>query len=153
MKNFHIYIAITTFLLISIVFASCKKDDADRTKPTINLVEPTDGDALKAGDEIHFNCEFADDIELKSYKIDINAKDVGHTHTKHAENPWTYNNTWNFDVGKKNINVHHHEIVIPETIGGFEIKHGTYHFGVYCTDATGNERSVFIDIEIESAQL
>jgi hypothetical protein len=29
------------------------------------------------------------------------------------------------------------------------IERGEYHFGIFCTDKTGNETSVFIDIIIE----
>lgn len=155
MKN-QINILVIGMLLTAIAFTSCKKDDVDSTKPTINVVEPANEDVLYAGDEIHFECEFADDVELKSYKVDIHINDDGHTHTKtilEEENPWTYNNTWDFETGKKNASIHHHEIVIPETIDGVEIEHGDYHFGIYCTDAAGNESSVFIDIEIEGDHL
>ena len=152
MKNIQKHIVVISFLSILVVFASCKKDDVDNTKPTITVVEPADDAVLHPGEEIHFDCEFADDVELKSYKIDIHINEDGHGHTKtifESENAWTYNNTWNFEAGKKNADIHHHEIVIPEIIDGQEIKHGHYHFGVYCTDVAGNESNVFIEIEIE----
>lgn len=154
MKNIINYIAVISILLTSAVFTSCEKDDVDNTKPTINIVEPANEEILHAGEEIHFDCEFIDDVELKSYKIEIHINADGHSHTKtilEAETPWTYSNTWDFEAGKKNADIHHHEIVIPTTIDGVEIQHGEYHFGVYCTDVAGNESNVFIGIDIEVA--
>jgi hypothetical protein len=123
-----------------IAFSSCgKDDDADTTKPVINLVEPEEGDVLKIGGDVHFDLELSDDVMLKSYKVDIHSNFDGHVHsaTLRAESPetvdFTFNKSWDLS-GQKNADIHHHEIEIPANATP-----GDYHLMVYCTDAAGNE--------------
>jgi hypothetical protein len=141
---------ITKFLIIcltaifSVAFASCK-EDGDTTKPVINLIEPEDGDVLKIGGElgVHFDAEFSDNEMLASYKVNIHPDFDGHTHTKDATTvDFEFERTWDIS-GKKNADVHHHEIKIPENATP-----GDYHLMVYCLDAAGNESHVTVDIEL-----
>jgi hypothetical protein len=139
----NIYISVICLTAIfSFLFVSC--DDGDTTKPVINLIEPAEGDSLLIGDEhgIHFEAEFSDNEALSSYKIEIhnNFKDHGHnTRAGSAEETVAF--AWDsiyYDIsGKKNTEIHHHGVKIPENA-----KPGKYHLMVYCTDAAGNEANV-----------
>ncbi|MCK9207313.1 MAG: DUF4625 domain-containing protein [Salinivirgaceae bacterium] len=154
MKNSKI-MAIS-LMAILVVGSSCKKDDVDNTPPVVILGEPANEDSLTIGEEVHFECDFSDDAELKSYKVDIHFND-GHTHNKSAEtfgeegHPWTLEQSWDFEAGLKNSHIHHHEIVVPDSVVGElgvlePVLRGEYHFGVYCTDVAGNESHVYIDV-------
>ncbi|MBN1989963.1 MAG: DUF4625 domain-containing protein [Bacteroidales bacterium] len=142
---------LTVALFATALFSACEKD-GDTQKPTITIIEPTSGTALIAGDEIHFEADFSDNQELKSYKIDIHSAEDGHTHTKsiaaedHAS--WALQKSWSFEAGQKNAHIHHHEIVIPTTIDGVAIETGRYHLLVYCTDKDGNESWKAVSITI-----
>jgi hypothetical protein len=131
--------------LFSIAFITCKDDDT--TKPTINLIEPAEGDSLQIGGEhgVHFEAEFSDNEMLASYKVDIhpNFDDHAHAKTKAAEQTvdFEFNKSWKDISGKKNAPVHHHEIKIPA-----DATPGRYHLMVYCTDAAGNETYVTVNI-------
>ncbi|MDR1624405.1 MAG: DUF4625 domain-containing protein [Tannerellaceae bacterium] len=123
-----------------ITFLSCDKDDdADTTKPVINLIEPEEGDILKIGSDVHFDLEVSDDVALKSYKVDIHPNFDGHVHsaTLRSESletvDFTFNKSWDLSA-QKNAAIHHHEIEIPASATP-----GDYHLMVYCTDVAGNE--------------
>ncbi|WP_423127892.1 DUF4625 domain-containing protein [Gaoshiqia sp. Z1-71] len=156
MKNTCLFM--TVFFISVFIFSSCSDDDLDSTPPSILVSAPVDDEIVYIGGDIHFECEFSDDIELHSYKIEIHNNFDEHNHNKSAsieedeEKPFSYTKTWTFEQGQKNSHVHHHEISIPETIDGLPVAHGAYHFGIYCTDAAGNESHVFIDIIIEEGE-
>ncbi len=143
-----------TPLLLTAIFAasliSCS-ETGDTTKPVINLISPTDGEAVAAdGEGMHFEMELSDDKGLAAYKIEIHSNFDGHSHSVAARSEddsetvdFYYNNTWDDIAGQLNATVHHHEIVIPT-----DATHGDYHFIVYCTDEAGNESYVVSSIEI-----
>jgi hypothetical protein len=137
MKN-KIYIASICFLTIySFLYTSC--DDGDTTKPVINLVEPEEGDSLLIGGDVHFDVKFSDNEMLGSYKVEIHNNFNDHGHDLRAAGDtvdFTFEKVWDLS-GKKNTDVHHHEIEIPG-----DATPGKYHFMVYCTDAAGNESHV-----------
>ena len=145
------FVILTVALLATALFSACEKD-GDTQKPTINIIEPTDGTELLAGEEIHFEVEFSDNQELKSYKVDIHSAEDGHSHTKSMSTdehiPWAMQKSWDFEVGQKNAHIHHHEIVIPTAIDGVPIETGHYHMLIYCTDKEGNESWKAIGIAI-----
>ncbi len=153
MKKVRFLVAI--MLMTSIFFvASCEKDKVDTQKPVITISAPQEEEALYIGAEIHFEVDFTDDTELKSYKVDIHSNFNGHTHkgTNSDSVAWSFQQSWNFDAGQKNAHIHHHEIVIPSEFNGKKISQGDYHFMIYCTDAAGNESWIAIPVEImESA--
>ena len=132
------------FLMISmgLIFQACSDDnEVDTEKPVIEINDPLDGQHFHPGDEIHFDAEFSDNVELNQFKIDIHWGE-GHDH-KSSQNgeEWTYE--YIGELSGRNQHVHMH-IDIPENA-----KHGEYHFLVYCTDKAGNESWVALDIHIE----
>ncbi len=148
------YIIVAMLLISSFAIISCEKEDADTQKPVITLSAPAEDEVLYIGADVHFEIDFQDDVELKSYKVDIHSNFDGHTHKSTATGDsvaFSYQKSWNFDAGQKNAHVHHHEIVIPEEIDGHEISQGDYHFMIYCTDAAGNESWLAVPIEIKKS--
>jgi hypothetical protein len=136
----------------SVIFVSCEKKDGDTIAPQITIDEPIDDEVLILGADVHFEADFLDDVELKSYKIDIHDNFNGHSHKSlQTKVPWTYQKSWTFDTGLKNAHIHHHEILVPEMVDGDSIQPGHYHFMVYCTDAAGNESWTARDVEIVAA--
>ncbi len=139
--------------LTVLFFTSCSDDDdnnVDTTRPVIVLNEPTDHQEFLPGEEIHFDADFSDNVELGSYKIEIHDASDGHSHrSAHDDHDvaWAYEITNQFEAGLRNQNVHTH-IDIPVTINGEPIKEGHYHLGVFCTDRAGNQSQVFVEIVI-----
>lgn len=144
------FVIIPLILVLAIFLSSCEKDK-DTVKPVIELNEPAEGDTLWVGEEVHFEAEFTDDVELKSYKVDIHNDFDGHGHKSSLSDtePWLYTCSWNFDPGLKNSHVHMHEIVVPAEVNGKPIATGPYHVMVYCTDAAGNESWTVVKVYIE----
>ena len=140
------YISLAAIVFALVFASSCQTKDTDTTKPTINLIEPSDGTVLVVGEEVHLEMELEDDVQLASYAVDIHLAD-GHTHKVEAQ-AWAYKNSWTDIAGKRNTTVHHHEIVVPATVNGAPILPGDYHFMVYLTDAAGNESYTVADVEI-----
>lgn len=139
------YILSVFAIAFTFVFTSCSKDDdADTTAPVIELDEPEDGDELKIGADVHFECDFKDDVMLSSYLIEIHSNFDGHSHktsTRAAEGePFFFKKSYDIS-GLRNTHVHHHDVVIPENT-----QEGRYHLVVYCTDAAGNQSLVARDI-------
>ena len=93
--------------------------------------------------------DLSDDVMLKSYKIDIHNNLDHHSHGgTRAEGeggvPFVFNRSYDVS-GKKNVHVHHHDIVIPE-----DATPGDYHLMVYCTDAAGNETYITRNIVLST---
>lgn len=150
------YLAATFLTLISLTafMASCSDDDkGDTTPPTINLIDPAEGEELLIGDAsgVHLEMELSDNEMLASYKIDIHSNFDGHNHSRAKETEtvaFSLQKSWDVS-GQKNAHIHHHEIVIPENATP-----GNYHMMVYCTDAAGNEsyvaRNIVLSHDAES---
>lgn len=147
MRKPILLISILSFLFF---LNACEKDGGDTTRPGILIGAPTDGDTLFVGQDIHFEADFMDETELKSYKIDIHNNFDGHNHksTSDEYEPWLFQQSWNFEAGKKNAHIHHHEVVVPELVNGKDIATGPYHFMVYCTDAAGNESWTVVGVVV-----
>ena len=144
---------------IAVALVSCKKEDVDNTVPEISLVQPVFDQTIAIGSSISFEATFTDNVALKAYKIDIHSAE-GHVHTKYAKlnpnegHPWTYEKSWDFESGLSQSEVKHNLIEVPDSIMGEEgflepLMPGEYHMGVFCTDISGNESHVFIDIILE----
>ena len=150
-------------LLSTFVMISCEKNKKDTEKPTIKLIEPENGDALKPSDKgIHFEVEFADNEALGSYKVNIHPAG-GHTHEQAAPqfangDSIAFEKTW-FESefiaageqsisGKRNTTIQHDKIVIPPTVNGKPLKEVNYHFMVTCLDKAGNEKFVVHNVKI-----
>jgi hypothetical protein len=144
MKKRISFLTICTMMVIfSISFTACK-EDSDTTKPVINLIEPEEGDILQIGNEegVHFDVELSDNEMLASYKVDIHPNFDNHSHTKSTDETVDFEFAHSWDIsGKKNADIHHHEILIPENATP-----GNYHLVVYCTDAAGNESHVAVNV-------
>lgn len=141
-------------LTATMFLTSCSNDDdaVDTVDPVIAINEPHDEDGFAPGGEIHFDALFTDNVALASYKIEIHEDFDGHTHgfTKQAEqdNPWSFEQVFNIPAGQKSFTAEQH-IDIPEMLNGEAISEGAYHFGVFVTDAAGNESQAFLEIHIE----
>lgn len=159
-------------LLSMLAFVACEKEEVDNEKPVILLHAPTDGEAIKPGSDIHFDVEFSDNVALSSYKVNIHGAFDGHTHgvanpsLRATDEGEEFERTW-FEAefiemgeepiaGKRSVTIHHHRMVIPETISRtvngqtveMPLKEGHYHFMVYCTDEAGLESFVAKEITI-----
>jgi hypothetical protein len=81
------------------------------------------------------------------YKIEIHPNFDNHSHAQARDVSetvdFTFNKEWNDIRGKKNADIHHHEIKIP-----INATPGHYHLMVYCTDVAGNESHVAISVEL-----
>lgn len=149
------YIAIVA---LASAFTSCSSSDdsVDTEKPVIVLNAPEEGAKLEAGKDVHFDMEVSDNEALGSYNVDIHNDFDGHTHgivamaedhdhedENEHRTPFQFNKTWDNIYGKKNDDVHHHEIIIPA-----DAKRGKYHFVVKVLDKAGNQEMVYRNIEI-----
>jgi len=138
-------------LLTSVCFSACDKDDkGDVTPPVIKLAEPEEGDELLIGGEhgVHLEMDLSDDVELKSYRINIHNNFDHHSHgekTKAAgeTKAFSFDKVYNDAEGKKNHHVHNHDIVIPA-----DATPGDYHLMIYCTDAAKNETYIARNIKL-----
>ncbi|MDR1335652.1 MAG: DUF4625 domain-containing protein [Tannerella sp.] len=131
--------------LLLIVCNSCR-EDSDTARPVILLTEPAEGEVLQIGNEhgVHFEAEFSDNEMLASYKVNIHPDFDGHTHTRAASEEtvdFEFDKSWS--LSGKNAAIHHHEIMIPENATP-----GAYHLMVYCTDASGNESYITVNVEL-----
>ncbi|WP_372917153.1 DUF4625 domain-containing protein [Salegentibacter sp.] len=139
----------------SLLFTSCSDDDnvVDTEAPEISIMEPHDEEEIAPGGEIHFEALFTDDVELASYKVEIHNAFDDHTHAstkneEHNDNPWSYSEVFTIEPGNTNFEALQH-IPVPSEIKGEHISEGPYHFGVFVTDAAGNESQAFFEIHIE----
>lgn len=148
-------------LSVTLVLTACSDDDdiiVDTQAPVIEINNPTEGQAISPGSVIHFDADFTDNVELSSYKIDVHNAFDGHSHQTRTmavssgddsqDNPWNYNEVFSIESGQDNFHAHEH-ISIPTEINGQPVSQGHYHFGVFLTDAAGNESQAFLEIHIE----
>lgn len=141
-KIIYAFAVVATLLL-----GSCSSDsssDADIQKPSITIFKPLDGSIITAGQDLLVNIDFADNVGLASYKIDIHYTGDGHTHKMMDGEPhqeWTYE--YSQYISGKTVNK---ELAIPVPIG----IEGTYHFGVFAIDTSGNQSMVWQEISIHS---
>ncbi len=117
-------------LVFGLFLASCGSSDG----PEITLNDPSNGEVYQRGTDMHFDMDVSDESGLASYTIDIHADGLA--------NGWEVNQTW--PIEGTSINVHHHELVIPD-----EVDPGEYHFEVIATDTDGNSSDVHVDIQIQ----
>ncbi len=159
MRKLNKNLFVTMVALLAIGFVSCRKEKIDTEKPTITIHAPHNQGHLLIGGKngVHFDVEFADNVALKSYKVDIHNNFDGHSHQLPAVQRVQANNdsiafsfmrAWNTIEGQKNAKVHQHEIKIPVEINGKPVKTGNYHFVVYCLDKAGNESFKAIDVKL-----
>lgn len=139
------------FILL-IVVVSCKKNSssepppvpvADKTAPTISLVDPVAGKSFVLGTPLHLQMDLGDNIELKSYKVVITKSLKGL-----VTSDWAFSNTWIIAAGKKTFNVNHNEITVPLTVTGNQTTTGNYDLTITCLDTSGNEAAKTLTIAL-----
>lgn len=103
-----------------------------------------DGQEVHAGEELLIKIDFTDNIGLASYKIDIHYSDDGHVH---RTTDTTTNELWAYEfsepISGKNI-TKELSIEVPQNT------EGTYHFGVFAIDTSGNQNLVWQSIHIHN---
>ena len=129
-------------------FLSCS-DDNDTQKPSVEIVSPENEALFNPGESISLNVIFGDNEELASYKIEIHLNADGHNHKSSTllEAPFEFSQVGGFEKGltRSELNL---DIPIPTTIQEVAVKEGEYHLGIHCIDKAGNEREVFIAVDI-----
>src|SRR5690554_421894 len=145
MKN--IKFIILWLLSLSLISVSCSNDDSqtDTQKPSIALITPQDEQVFEAGEQIHVQANFTDNVALASYKIDIHYAGDGHQHRTLSEDEnqqWAYETTGSLSGTSDTIHI---DILIPT-----DAEEGHYHFGVYAVDASGNQQVVWSEIEVHN---
>lgn len=150
MKTRNYTFAIIALSILSLTNIACSDDDGDTTKPVITLNAPAEGANLLIGDEhgIHLDMDLEDNEMLGSYKINIHPNFNGHTHTRNESAgtvDFEFTRVWDVS-GVKNTHVHQHDIKIPANATP-----GHYHLMVFCTDASGNQSSVAVNIELSDS--
>jgi len=140
----NLLLAISFVALLGVVSCDENSDPIDTTAPSIEMGDPLSGESFEAGNSVHFEASFSDDIELGAYKIDIHNNFDGHSHGRVAgtnEDPdllkWSLSESFDFDPGLRNSDVHlHDELEIPQNTMA-----GPYHFIVSAVDRSGNSTS------------
>ena len=141
-------IAQLSFAIISFLsIVSCSDDDSavDTTKPTIEIVSPTNDQEIEPGTTFGFKANLADNSGLASYKIEVHSADDGH---HHKGNNQTLGEKFAFEVTRqvpneaKNFKAEE-EIEVPATA-----TEGHYHVGITVLDTFGNQNQQFIEIFI-----
>ncbi|MCD8184148.1 MAG: DUF4625 domain-containing protein [Bacteroides sp.] len=132
--------------------ASCDDNDktSDVTPPIISLIEPEEGAELLIGSEngVHLEMDLTDDVELKSYRINVHSNFDHHGHTTRADDGTvasSFDQVYDDAAGKKNHHVHMHDIKIPANATP-----GDYHLMIYCTDAAKNETYIARNIVLST---
>jgi hypothetical protein len=126
------YMKNTVFLFATgIVFTGllgCGKDDG----PQLTLIEPTNHQAYARGTDIHFDMQISSEEELADCRIYLH---------KESGAGWIFDST--YVLTGKNIEIHHHDMVIPP-----DAAVGEYHLDVTVRDVAGKsaKRDVHIDI-------
>jgi hypothetical protein len=121
-------VKIFSIVMASVLFvASCKK--MDDVKPLITVSTPVNGDVAVKGKTFLFKAKFSDNRELSQYKIDIHGDFDIHGHTTQQEE---WETILIGDLSGKEQEIER-TISVPA-----DIKSGTYHFIVECTDKAGN---------------
>ncbi len=142
---------ILILLIVINGFSGGKKDSTpesappDTTKPVISLTDPISNKNFILGSTLHLLMDISDNVELKSYKVDIHKSLKGV-----VTSDWVYLITWVIPTGKKTYKIDHNEIVIPATITGKPVTIGNYVMVVSCMDLAGNEISTNITITLSN---
>lgn len=111
--------------------------------PAIKLEAPEEGSEVYVGRDLHFVAFLKDSRGLASYAILILPIE-GETLVGDAAFNVSYNNTWTLP-NEKIIQLHHHEITIPE-----DAATGKYLFTLSCTNRSKNKAEVSRVITIKN---
>lgn len=134
-----------SFALLSFVsiVACSDSEDADTTKPTVNVISPTDHQEIEPGTTLNFKAALADNVGLKSYKIEIHSAEDGHEHkAKKSGEDFEYHITNDVPNSAKNFEVNQ-AIPIPT-----DVAEEHYHVGITVIDVNGNQNQQFVEVFI-----
>lgn len=134
-----------SFALLSFVsiVACSDSEDADTTKPTVTIISPTDHQEIAPGTTLNFKAALADNVGLKSYKIEIHSAEDGHEHKAKKEGEdFEYHITNDVPNSAKNFEVNQ-AISIPTNVAE---EH--YHVGITVIDVNGNQNQQFVEVFI-----
>jgi uncharacterized membrane protein len=134
-------------LSLGLLSVSCSSDDSqtDTQKPSITLITPQDEQEFEAGEQIHVQANFTDNMALASYKIDIHYTGDSHQHrtlSADEHQQWAYETTGSLSGTSDMIHI---DILIPSNA-----EEGHYHFGVYAIDVSGNQQVIWSEIEVHN---
>ncbi|MCW3785201.1 DUF4625 domain-containing protein [Plebeiibacterium sediminum] len=130
MKNIQFLLSIT--LVANLLFVSCEDDDnQDNTKPTVTELEVGHDGEAHIGEALHLEFYVEDNDLLDYYSVEIHGGEEGQEESEITG--WKYEEEFTEIRNKKNYTVHHHGIMIPETV-----EEGEYHFHLRVVDMSGN---------------
>ena len=121
-------LALTTLLMAAVGFSACSESH----ELSVELLAPTNGQAFSIGDDIHFDMHVHAGEELSKYRIEIHPE---------GTSSWEVNQEW--PLTGKDVDVHHHEIVVPATAAA-----GDYHFEVMVFTQSGDSARQHVDIMV-----
>jgi|SRR5690606_556164 len=140
-------LASLSFAIISLfVVSSCSDDDAvvDTTKPTIEIISPTDHQEVEPGSVFTVKANLADNVGLASYKIEIHSAEDGHEHKAKQLNEEHYEYAFTGEVpNKATTYTLEHAITIPA-----DAPEEHYHVGITVLDVNGNQNQQFVEVFI-----
>lgn len=141
-------IASLSFALIGLlIISSCSDDDnmvADTTKPTIQIITPTDDQEIEPGSVLNFKADLKDNIGLASYKIEVHSAEDGHQHKATQLEAEEFHYDFSAEVPSKSP-----EFTVEKSINVPEdVKEGHYHVGITVLDVNGNQNQQFIEVFI-----
>ena len=115
----NVFAIVLLFSLLTLT--ACNKDKED---PKIEVSTPEAHSEHHWGDEVDIKATFTDDVELKSYHVEIGDVDGNHTHEFHFSDEGDINGTEYSYSGK---------LTVPSDI------EEVYYLHFHVTDAEGNE--------------
>lgn len=136
---------IILWIVVSIVFTGCEKDEIDNIPPKIDadfVSFPLQCDEIKRGETFIFKAKFTDDFELGSFGLDVHNNFDHHNHStetgvcasdtiKTPVNPYVLLKNYEIPKGLKSYEANV-SIDVP-----LDIDPGDYHFMIKVTDKAG----------------
>lgn len=140
-------LASLSFAIISLIgISSCSDDDAvvDTTKPTIEIISPTDHQEVEPGSVFTVKANLADNVGLASYKIEIHSAEDGHEHKAKQLLATDFEYSFVGEIANKPTAYNlEHAITIPA-----DAAEEHYHVGITVLDVNGNQNQQFVEIFI-----
>lgn len=139
-------IASLSFAIISLIgISSCSDDDTvDTTKPTIEIISPTDHQEVEPGSVLTVKANLTDNVGLASYKIEIHSADDGHEHKSKQLLATDFEYSFVGEIANKpTAYTLEHAITIPA-----DAAEEHYHVGITVLDVNGNQNQQFVEIFI-----
>ncbi len=140
-------LASLSFAIISLIgISSCSDDDAvvDTTKPTIEIITPTDHQEVEPGSVFSVKANLVDNVGLASYKIEIHSADDGHEHKAKQLQEEHFEYSFVGEIANKpTAYTLERAITIPA-----DAAEEHYHVGITVLDVNGNQNQQFVEIFI-----